>query len=70
MCTAPTSAPGRDPGRVLVAAGQVRQDRGWRPGGYNLLAVNRANKRLYVGMHPNGAEGTHKTPAAEIWSTT
>ena len=43
------------------------KDRGWRPGGYNLLAVNRANKRLYVGMHPNGAEGTHKTPAAEIW---
>ena len=42
------------------------KDRGWRPGGYNLLAVNRANKRLYVGMHPNGAEGTHKTPAAEI----
>lgn len=24
------------------------KDRGWRPGGYNLLAVNRANKRLYV----------------------
>lgn len=43
------------------------KDRGWRPGGYNLLAVNQANKRLYVGMHPNGAEGTHKTPAAEIW---
>ena len=43
------------------------KDRGWRPGGYNPLAVNRANKRLYVGMHPNGAEGTHKTPAAEIW---
>ncbi|MCZ8442460.1 amine dehydrogenase large subunit [Achromobacter xylosoxidans] len=43
------------------------KDRGWRPGGYNLLAVNRASKRLYVGMHPNGAEGSHKTPAAEIW---
>ncbi|SSW65972.1 Aralkylamine dehydrogenase heavy chain [Achromobacter veterisilvae] len=43
------------------------KDRGWRPGGYNLLAVNQASKRLYVGMHPDGAEGTHKTPAAEIW---
>lgn len=43
------------------------KDRGWRPGGYNLLAVNQASRRLYVGMHPDGAEGTHKTPAAEIW---
>lgn len=49
---------------LLDASGK---DRGWRPSGYNLLAVNRASKRLYVGMHPNGAEGTHKTPAAEIW---
>lgn len=52
------------PWSLLDAAGK---DRGWRPGGYNLLAINRASKRLYVGMHPNGAEGTHKTPAAEIW---
>ncbi|CAB3899396.1 amine dehydrogenase large subunit [Achromobacter denitrificans] len=49
---------------LLDASGK---DRGWRPGGYNLLAVNQATKRLYVGMHPDGAEGTHKTPAAEIW---
>lgn len=52
------------PWPLLDASGK---DRGWRPGGYNLLAINRASKRLYVGMHPNGAEGTHKTPAAEIW---
>lgn len=52
------------PWSLLDAAGK---DRDWRPGGYNLLAINRASKRLYVGMHPNGAEGTHKTPAAEIW---
>ncbi|MGB3434762.1 amine dehydrogenase large subunit [Achromobacter sp.] len=52
------------PWSLLDASGK---DQGWRPGGYNLLAVNQASKRLYVGMHPNGAEGTHKTPAAEIW---
>ncbi|CAB3921903.1 amine dehydrogenase large subunit [Achromobacter piechaudii] len=52
------------PWSLLDADGK---DRGWRPGGYNLLAVNRALKRLYVGMHPNGAEGSHKEPAAEIW---
>ncbi|WKK16011.1 amine dehydrogenase large subunit [Achromobacter insolitus] len=52
------------PWSLLEASGK---DQGWRPGGYNLLAVNQASKRLYVGMHPNGAEGSHKTPAAEIW---
>lgn len=52
------------PWSLLDASGK---DRGWRPGGYNLLAINQANKRLYVGMHPDGKEGSHKTPAAEIW---
>ena len=52
------------PWSLLDASGK---DRGWRPGGYNLLAINQATKRLYVGMHPNGKEGSHKTPAAEIW---
>lgn len=40
---------------------------GWTPGGYNLLATHEGNKRMYVLMHPNGEEGTHKNPAAEIW---
>jgi hypothetical protein len=30
-------------------------------------ALNLAAGRLYVAMHPNGAEGSHKNPAAEIW---
>ena len=41
--------------------------KGWTPGGYNLLATHDKNKRLYVLMHPDGSEGTHKNPAAEIW---
>lgn len=40
---------------------------GWRPGGYNLIDIHRPTRRLYVLMHPKGAEGTHKNPAAEIW---
>jgi methylamine dehydrogenase heavy chain len=52
------------PWSLLDASGK---DRGWRPGGYSLLAINQASKRMYVAMHPNGAEGSHKTPAAEIW---
>lgn len=41
--------------------------RGWRPGGYQLQALHRASGRLYIGMHPDGQEGTHKYPAQEIW---
>ncbi|HEX7811418.1 MAG TPA: amine dehydrogenase large subunit [Burkholderiales bacterium] len=41
---------------------------GWRPGGYQPLAVHPGSNRLYVAMHPGGAEGSHKTPAKEIWA--
>jgi methylamine dehydrogenase heavy chain len=40
--------------------------KGWRPGGYQPIAVH--NGRLYVAMHPGGAEGSHKNPAAEVWA--
>ncbi len=39
----------------------------WVPGGYNLLAVEPHSERLYIFMHPDGVEGSHKNPAAEIW---
>ncbi len=41
--------------------------KGWVPGGYNVIDVDRATQRLYVFMHPDGKEGSHKNPAAEIW---
>src|SRR5690606_17284205 len=41
--------------------------RNWVPGGYNLLAVDPKTQRLYIFMHPDGKEGSHKNPAAEIW---
>jgi methylamine dehydrogenase heavy chain len=40
----------------------------WRPGGYQPFAWHPGTNRLYVAMHPNGAEGSHKNPAAEIWA--
>lgn len=40
---------------------------GWRPGGLELFAVEPKGGRLVVGMHPKGAEGSHKNPAAELW---
>ena len=42
-------------------------DRGqWRPGGQQIGAYHRGQKRLYVPMH-RGGEGTHKTSGTEIW---
>jgi len=38
----------------------------WRPGGYQPIAVH--DGRLYVAMHPDGAEGSQKNPAAEVWA--
>lgn len=40
----------------------------WRPGGYQPFALSKDNGRLYVAMHPNGVEGSHKNPAQEIWA--
>lgn len=41
---------------------------GWRPGGYQPMALQTKSGRLYVGMHPKGKEGSHKNPAKEIWA--
>lgn len=40
----------------------------WRPGGFQPLAVHPGSNRIYVGMHADGFEGSHKTPAQEIWA--
>ena len=40
---------------------------GWRPGGYQPLALQEKSGRLYATMHPKGKEGSHKDPAKEIW---
>jgi methylamine dehydrogenase heavy chain len=47
----------------LVTGADAKQK--WRPGGYQPLAVH--GDRAYVAMHKNGAEGSHKNPANEIW---
>jgi len=52
------------PWSMLDAAARKQ---GWRPGGYQLFAIEPRSARLYVGMHDKGAEGSHKTPAKEIW---
>lgn len=41
-------------------------DEGWRPGGMNVISADAAG-RLYVLMHPDGREGTHKDGGSEVW---
>jgi methylamine dehydrogenase heavy chain len=50
----------------LVTAAEAKA--GWRPGGYQPVALHDKSGRIYVGMHPKGKEGSHKTPAKEIWA--
>ena len=40
----------------------------WRPGGYQPIAVHDKTGMAYLLMHSNGAEGSHKNPAEEIWA--
>jgi len=40
----------------------------WRPGGYQPIAVHAGSGMAYVLMHSNGAEGSHKNPAEQIWA--
>jgi methylamine dehydrogenase heavy chain len=39
---------------------------GWRPGGLAVTATDTAG-RMYVLMHPDGYEGSHKDPGTEVW---
>ena len=39
---------------------------GWRPGGLAVTATD-AEGRMYVLMHPDGYEGSHKDPGTEVW---
>lgn len=63
---------GGDTAKLVETWGTVRSaaDRkaGWRPGGYQPLAVHPGSNRLYVAVHPGGGEGSHKNPAKEIWA--
>ena len=50
----------------LVTAAEAKA--GWRPGGYQPVALHDKSGRLFVGMHAKGKEGSHKNPAQEIWA--
>lgn len=41
---------------------------GWAPGGYELVAVNAKTGVLFITMHPDAKDGSHKAAAHEIWA--
>ena len=51
--------------RDLVSAAQKKQ--GWRPGGYQAFAVHPSGRWAVVAMHDKGREGSHKSPAKQLW---
>jgi methylamine dehydrogenase heavy chain len=52
--------------RPLVSA--ANQKLGWRPGGYQPFAVHPGGRFAVVAMHDKGREGSHKTPAKQLWT--
>lgn len=47
--------------------GEADAKAGWRPGGYQPFTVDGQGRWAVLGMHPKGAEGSHKNPAAKLW---
>jgi methylamine dehydrogenase heavy chain len=43
------------------------QKQGWRPGGYQPLAVHPSGRWAVLTMHDKGREGSHKSPAKQLW---
>ena len=48
----------------LVSAEERKQ--GWRPGGLQLIAAD-AGGNMYLLMHPEGRDGSHKDGGPEVW---
>lgn len=40
----------------------------WAPGGFKITAYNPAHDVLFVAMHPDAEDGSHKNEAEEIWA--
>lgn len=40
----------------------------WAPGGFEVTAYNPAHNVLFVAMHPDAEDGSHKNEAEEIWA--
>ena len=39
----------------------------WRPGGWQIATAHASSHRLFVLMHPDGTDGSHKGGGSEVW---
>ena len=53
-------------GKQWSLVSEAEQAANWRPGGMQLSGAD-ANGRIYILMHQDGKEGTHKDPGVEVW---
>ena len=60
----------RDEKAVLVDTFKIASDGpgAWAPGGYALLAYNAANDVMFVLMHDEAEDGSHKKASDEVWA--
>ena len=58
-----------DPGMLDAWSLLQEQDRqeNWRPGGWQIATAHEASARLFVLMHPDGEDGSHKGGGTEVW---
>ncbi|MBI2993076.1 MAG: amine dehydrogenase [Gammaproteobacteria bacterium] len=54
------------PGKRWSLVSEAERAQSWRPGGLQLTAADAAG-RMYVLMHPEGREGSHKDGGPEVW---
>lgn len=67
LVTVDVSGEKAKPEAAWPLASKVEQGQGWRPGGYQPVALHRDSQTLYVALHPKAYEGSHKDPAREVW---
>ncbi|MDE0511004.1 MAG: amine dehydrogenase large subunit [Gammaproteobacteria bacterium] len=58
-----------DPGMLDAWSLLQEQDRqeNWRPGGWQIATAHEASGRLFMLMHPDGEDGSHKGGGTEVW---
>jgi len=52
--------------RWSLLTGKDKAER-WRPGGWQIITAHVSSNRLFVLMHPDGENGTHKGGGSEVW---
>ncbi len=60
-----TEEPVIGPGWALSRPAEQQQN--WRPGGWQIITADEDSGRLFVLMHQDGFDGSHKNGGSEVW---